>query len=82
MTSRPKRLYASRKRILVTGGAGFLGLHLIDRFRVRAWLGLSGADAFSTRQACNPTVLSRWTALRENRALVHDHIRPGLLDVW
>ena len=24
------RLYDSRKRILVTGGAGFLGSHLID----------------------------------------------------
>jgi UDP-glucuronate decarboxylase len=25
------RNYASRKRILVTGGAGFVGSHLIDR---------------------------------------------------
>ena len=29
--ARENRLYGSRKRILVTGGAGFVGSHLIDR---------------------------------------------------
>lgn len=50
--------------------------------RARAWLGLATAAPVRTPQAGNPTVLSLPTALRENRALAHDHVRPGLLNVW
>lgn len=50
--------------------------------RVSAWLGLRAPGPSGTRQATNPTVLKRVTALRENRALAHDYVRPGLLDVW
>lgn len=73
--------------------AAFANLRLVDfgalssdpagtAARVRAWLGLPATAPVSIRQATNPTVLSLWTALRENRALEHDHIRPGLFDVW
>ncbi|SFC96473.1 Sulfotransferase domain-containing protein [Thiohalospira halophila DSM 15071] len=50
--------------------------------QVRAWLGLPAAATLSIIQGTNPTELHPWVALRENRALAHDHIRPGLLDVW
>lgn len=50
--------------------------------RVRAWLGLATEDVVCTDQAKNPTVLRPWAALRANRALLHDNIRPSLLNVW
>lgn len=73
--------------------AAFANLRLVDfaalrsdpagiAAQVHAWLGLPATAPVSIRQASNPTVLSLWTALRENRALAHDHVRPGLLDVW
>jgi hypothetical protein len=50
--------------------------------RVLAWLGLRATAPVNIWQATNPTVLNLMTALRENRALAHDHIRPGLWEVW
>lgn len=50
--------------------------------RVRAWLGLPAIGNVNTNKAKNSTVLGVWSALRENRKLVHDHVRPGLLEVW
>lgn len=50
--------------------------------KVRAWLGLPASEPVSIHQASNPTVLRFWTALRENRALEYDHIRPSSLEVW
>lgn len=50
--------------------------------RVRAWLGLPAGSALEVRVPRNSTVLRSWRALRENRALEHDHTRPGLLTVW
>ena len=41
------RIYESRKRILVTGGAGFLGSHLIDRL-ISQGHGVLCADNFFT----------------------------------
>lgn len=50
--------------------------------RVRAWIGLDNTAPVEIKQARNPTRLSVLQALRENRALLHDYQRPGLLQVW
>lgn len=73
--------------------AAFSDLRLIDFVALRAdpasiaarvhrWLGLPEAGATETRLGSNPTRLRHWQALRENRALQHDHARPSLSTVW
>ncbi len=53
------RLYESRKRILVTGGAGFLGSHLIDRLIEQGHEIICVDNLFTGRSAtsstCTPT---------------------------
>jgi UDP-glucuronate decarboxylase len=55
------RLYDSRKRVLVTGGAGFLGSHLIDRLLEQ------GHDVLC--------VDNLFTGLKRNVEHLHDHPR-------
>jgi UDP-glucuronate decarboxylase len=55
------RLYNLRKRVLVTGGAGFLGSHLIDRLLEK------GCDVLC--------VDNLFTGSKENIAHLHDHPR-------
>ena len=55
------RLYDRRKRILVTGGAGFLGSHLIDRLL---------ADGHEVLCADN-----LFTGTKQNREHLHSHTR-------
>ena len=55
------RNYSSRKRVLVTGGAGFLGSHLIDALLARDYDVLCADNYF--------------TGTRENLAHVHGHER-------
>ena len=56
-----KRIYNSRKRVLVTGGAGFLGSHLIDRLLER------GDDVLC--------VDNLFTGTKENLYHLHNHPR-------
>ena len=49
------RHYSTRRRVLVTGGAGFLGSHLCDRLLAD---GADHAPQIEPRKACALSVLS------------------------
>ncbi len=61
------RLDESRKRILVTGGAGFLGSHLIDRLLAQGHEVLCVDNLFTGRQATTSITFSA-TALSNSCA--------------
>lgn len=69
--------YKNRKRILVTGGAGFVGSHLVDRLML-AGHEVTVADNFFTGRKRN---VEHWIG-HENFELVHhDIVRPLYLEV-
>lgn len=69
--------YKNRKRILVTGGAGFVGSHLVDRLML-AGHEVTVVDNFFTGRKRN---VEHWVG-HENFELVHhDIVRPLYLEV-
>lgn len=69
--------YKNRKRILVTGGAGFVGSHLVDRLMLEGHEVIV-ADNFFTGRKRN---VEHWVG-HENFELVHhDIVRPLYLEV-
>lgn len=69
--------YKNRKRILVTGGAGFVGSHLVDRLML-AGHEVIVVDNFFTGRKRN---IEHWVG-HENFELVHhDIVRPLYLEV-
>uniref|UniRef100_A0A0C9PWY3 UDP-glucuronic acid decarboxylase 1 n=1 Tax=Fopius arisanus TaxID=64838 RepID=A0A0C9PWY3_9HYME len=69
--------YKNRKRILVTGGAGFVGSHLVDRLMLEGHEVIV-ADNFFTGRKRN---VEHWDG-HENFELVHhDIVRPLYLEV-
>eukprot|EP01084_Bolivina_argentea_P226962 383321_1 len=66
-----------RKRILVTGGAGFVGSHLVDRLMVQGHEIIVVDNMFTGRQAN----VQHWIGHPNFQLIVHDVVKPILLEV-
>lgn len=69
--------YKNRKRVLVTGGAGFVGSHLVDRLML-AGHEVIVVDNFFTGRKRN---VEHWVGHENFEMVHHDIIRPLYLEV-
>lgn len=69
--------YKNRKRVLVTGGAGFVGSHLVDRLMI-AGHEVIVVDNFFTGRKRN---VEHWVGHENFEMVHHDIIRPLYLEV-
>jgi len=69
--------YKDRKRILVTGGAGFVGSHLVDRLMLQGHE-VSVADNFFTGRKRN---IEHWIGHENFELIHHDIVNPLYIEV-
>ena len=69
--------FSQRKRILVTGGAGFVGSHLVDRLMIRGHE-VSVADNFFTGRKRN---VEHWVGHERFELIHHDIVNPLMIEV-
>lgn len=69
--------FSDRKRILVTGGAGFVGSHLVDRLMISGHE-VSVADNFFTGRKRN---VEHWIGHERFELIHHDIVNPIMIEV-
>ncbi|CAM6085778.1 unnamed protein product [Calypogeia fissa] len=75
---RSSKYTTSKLRILVTGGAGFIGSHLVDRLMEAGTNEVIVADNFFTGSKAN---LQRWIGHPDFELMRHDVTQPLLVEV-
>merc|ERR1719261_1378103 len=73
----PKRNELERKRILITGGAGFVGSHLTDKLMLQGHE-VTVLDNFFTGRKAN---VEHWVGHPNFRLVMHDVVEPFMMEV-
>jgi len=73
----PKRNELERKRILITGGAGFVGSHLTDKLMLQGHE-VTVLDNFFTGRKAN---VEHWIGHPNFRLVMHDVVEPFMMEV-